>query len=271
METIKITKELITPEIASRLIEKNQFNRRVAKPTVKLYANDMAAGRWMSDTAEMIKISKDGRILDGQHRLLAVIQSGCPIVFHIAHNVNDTVFEVLDTGKKRNATDVFHIAGVKRGNMIPSIISHYNLLERGFRIGAQLYSKGSNSELLNQYYESEQSWQVIARETMNWYNAFARILTPSFIGGTYAHLSNKDGLQATKFINELCTGNNITNNVINLLRSKLMHNKMASRKFSTNHAIALTIKAWNFYMQGKSPAILKFDSEKEKFPTASFK
>jgi hypothetical protein len=63
----------------------------------------MINNKWKQDTGECIKISKTGRILDGQHRLKAVILSNCSIYFYVATNIDDSVFDVLDTGKARNS------------------------------------------------------------------------------------------------------------------------------------------------------------------------
>jgi len=68
----------ITPSIAKGYLENNQNNRRVKDTKVKLYAREMMAGRWKEGTAEFIKISKAGNVLDGQHRLLAIIMANKP-------------------------------------------------------------------------------------------------------------------------------------------------------------------------------------------------
>ena len=76
METnLDLKKVLITPKLAKELLLKNNSNRRITKSFVTTYANDMREGRWKGNTAEFIKIADDGDILDGQHRLLAIIET----------------------------------------------------------------------------------------------------------------------------------------------------------------------------------------------------
>ena len=63
----------ITPNEASKYLANNPANRKINESVVRAMAEDMKAGRWMQ-THQGIAISKTGRLLDGQHRLSAVIK-----------------------------------------------------------------------------------------------------------------------------------------------------------------------------------------------------
>lgn len=265
---IEFKKQLITPTIAKQLLEQNTINRNVKQPVVDLYSRQMANGEWREDTGEVIKISETNKILDGQHRLLAIVKSNVAINLHIAYNVNDSVFSVLDTGSRRNTTDTFKVAGIKQENTIPSIISMYNLLLNNRRTGVHVNNKSTNSELLEQYYQDPEFWQNIAKESHNMYLSYAKILHPSYIGGFYAFLNKLDSEKATQFMQQLTTGINITNNSVALLRNKFMQDKMSIRKMNQTLKIALTIKAWNFFIKNTEVQILKFDPIKEEYPVA---
>jgi hypothetical protein len=268
METLEITKQLITPSIAKKYLEQNINNRRYSQPVLLRYTADMINNKWKQDTGECIKISKTGRILDGQHRLKAVILSNCSIYFYVATNIDDSVFDVLDTGKARNSSDCFYVAGIKASNTIPSMISYYNLLKDNKRSGVQINQKATNSNLLDQYYQDELFWDNIARSSNSWYVAFAKILKPSMIGGFYAHFYKLNSNKAEAFMNQLCTGSEISNSIINLLRNKLMQDKMSPRKMPTTLKMALIIKAWNHYINNNNVKILKFDTVRDDFPIA---
>jgi hypothetical protein len=268
MKTLEITKQLITPSIAKNYLEQNLNNRRFSQPILLRYTADMINNKWKEDTGECIKISKTGRILDGQHRLKAVILSNCSIFFYIANNIDDSVFDVLDTGKSRNASDCFYVAGIKASHTIPSIISYFNLLEDGKKNGVQINKKATNSELLEQYYKDELFWDNIAKMSMSWYLSFATILKPSMIGGFYSHFYKLNPSKAEIFMNQLCTGSGINNAIINLLRNKLMQDKMSPRKMPMNLKMALIIKTWNHYINGNNVKILKFDMIRDDFPVA---
>jgi hypothetical protein len=92
---IEFIEMLVSPEMAKHYLAQNIANRRPKTPRVLLYSNEMKAGRWRSETAETIKIASSGRVLDGQQRLMAIVHSGCSIKFHIAFNLDESVFSVL--------------------------------------------------------------------------------------------------------------------------------------------------------------------------------
>jgi len=264
---MKIEKQLVTPQIAEQLLKSNNNNRRVRNAVVQKYANEMIAGRWKSDTGETMKISKVGNILDGQHRLLAVIRANMPIYFHIAVECDDDIFDVIDSGSLRNSCDSFHIKGIKHDNILPSIITTYITLGEKRLKNTRTDFRPTTTVVLNTYYNSEEDWQQIARKSASWYVSFAKILPPSLIGGIYAYLIDIDYLDATSFMNQLATGNDCHNS-INLLRRKLMQDKISTRRMTYKLKIALTIKTWNYFRNNEKIKILKFDSDREPMPIA---
>ena len=265
---IQFQKQLITPSIAAKYLEANISNRRVKMPVLIQYANDMLNGRWKEDTGETIKISKTGVVLDGQHRLMAILKSKCCIYLTVVTDLEDSVFDVLDTGSRRNSSDIFKVKGVKQENIIPSTIGIYNLLSSGRKFGAQKHYNATNAMLLEQYFEDEKFWQSVARQSSSWYKAFAKILPPSFIGGFYAYFLDLNHDQANSFMSQLLTGTGVTNNVVVLLRNKLMQDKMSTKKITTNLKFALIIKTWNYFIKNETPKILKYDGIQEEYPTA---
>jgi hypothetical protein len=75
----------------------------------------MRRGHWHGElTAEAIKIgSVGGRavVIDGQHRLAAIVESGAPIRAWVAENVPVEAFRYLDQGKPRDLADILTVKG----------------------------------------------------------------------------------------------------------------------------------------------------------------
>ena len=95
----------VTPHMAQQLLEISNFdNRNVKNSVVNKYSKLMQSGDWLF-SSETIAVSKTGRLLNGQHRLLAVIQSGRSQKFLFATGFDDAVFAVLDRGAVRTASD----------------------------------------------------------------------------------------------------------------------------------------------------------------------
>jgi hypothetical protein len=268
MTKLSYKEELITPTRAKELLEANIKNRLVKPVRVNLYANDIINGRWKENTGESIKISKTGLILDGQHRLHAIIKANKPVLMLIISGIEDSAFDVIDTGSSRNASDVFKIADVQNGSTIPSIIQFYNLLNDGKKPNTQINRKSTNGMLLEQYNDNPEFWQNIARQAHSMYKSFAKILVPSFIGGFHAYFYKINPERAESFMKQLTTGIDVENNTIVLLRNKLMQDKMSNRKMQSSYKMALIIKTWNCFIRGESIKVLKFDSVRDEFPKA---
>lgn len=265
---MEMRKVLVTPSLAKELLEKNTMNRRVNDVALNQYYRDMLEGKWKENTGESIKISKSNIILDGQHRLMAVAKANIPIYFHIIENLDDSVFDVIDTGKSRSSSDVFKIKGIKNDTTIPSIINRYTALSRSKCELDMRNELITNRQLLDIYYRRESFWQNVAKKTSNWYGQFAKILSPSQMGGMYACFYDISSKDAEDFMNQLATGNDIKNPVIINLRNKLINDKLSVRKMGKELKMAIIIKTWNFYRKNETPKILKWDSTIENFPKA---
>src|SRR5690554_4199143 len=113
MET---TIEQITPAVALELLRLNTANRGFSQATVNFYAKQMENGEWKT-TSQGIAISSDNRIIDGQHRLMAIVKTKLPQMMLVTRGLDyNEVFAVYDTGKNRTAGDVLQIRGVKQAN-----------------------------------------------------------------------------------------------------------------------------------------------------------
>lgn len=261
-----IKKILVTPSLAKSFLESNVSNRKIKDKVVSKYANDMMNDLWIEDTFEPIKFSETGKLLDGQHRLQAIIKSNKSINLQIVTDLKEEIFRVLDSGSRRNASDIFGIDGIKNSNMIPSMISFYNRMKSGHN--GNKNDCETNAHLIECYYHREEFWQSVANKSQSWYHYFSKILNPSTIGGMYAHFYDINAKQAEDFFNQLCNVVNTNNEAIRQLKKKLMDDKISVRKMGMPIKNALIIKAWNIYRRNESVKILKFDFEREKFPQA---
>lgn len=96
----------ITPEEAKKLLEKNYAKNRNLKPSVVTkYASDMMAGRWNPYAADAITFASDMTILNGQHRLAAIVKSGVPLYTEVRWGVSEDAYKYFDCGATRTAGD----------------------------------------------------------------------------------------------------------------------------------------------------------------------
>lgn len=119
-QTINYEVRTVTPEEAAELLGSNQVNRRIRKRHVEAYAEDMAAGRWRM-TGEPIKVSRTGRLLDGQHRLSAIIEAGVPVELLFVTGLADDDQMFMDQGASRTASDTIKMMGITNAAWSTSI------------------------------------------------------------------------------------------------------------------------------------------------------
>ena len=258
-------KMLITPSIAKQMLEANTENRILKPKIVAKYAKEMSEGKWMYPTGEVIKICTDGTMLDAQHRLHAVIKSNTNQYFDVALGLDREVFSVLDTGLKRNSPDCFYIRKIAYSSILPSIIGNYIMLKNGYK---NYRDRPTNTVLLIEYDSDVKFWNSVAVSTKNWVRSFASIIPASLVGGLYSHFYKISPKDAELFFTQLCTGKNIENKSIDILRTRLIKDKTEQRKVSFEVKMAYIIKCWNYYRIGTQAKILKYDDKIESFPIA---
>jgi hypothetical protein len=267
---MKITKQLVTPTRAKELLESNTSNRTLNHNRVIRYATDIMNGNWQEDTAEPIKITKKGTLIDGQHRLNAIIRANKEISLWIAEGVPEETFTVIDSGKSRSSADVFKIARVKNSAGIPPIIQFSEILKNGFADAHEVKQsdKLTNQDLLKIYQKDEDYWQETYKQTLKYYNKFGKILNTTTIGSFLTYFRTISPVDAEEFFEQLCSGV-YDNSSILICRNKLIADKTNKlRKLPVKVKNAFIVKTWNAFRKGKENKILKWNPVLEDFPKA---
>lgn len=94
----------ITPQLAVEWLKSNTGNRRLSEPVVEAYASDMRAGAWKL-THQGIAFDASGRLIDGQHRLQAIVKAGFPVTMAVTRGLSASAQEVVDALKPRSISD----------------------------------------------------------------------------------------------------------------------------------------------------------------------
>lgn len=109
---IKFRLEVITPEMASRwLRDHNEGNRSIKAAVVKKYAQDIVEGQWRI-THQCIAFDNTGHLVDGQHRLSAVVLACKAIQAYIAeYETSEEAMKLpIDMQAKRAVFDVLQVS-----------------------------------------------------------------------------------------------------------------------------------------------------------------
>ena len=87
----------ITPEVANQILlnHSNKANRALRLRHRDALAADMRAGKWRT-THQGIAFSRSRILLDGHHRLSAIIQAGVPVRLWVFFYQDEDAFETID-------------------------------------------------------------------------------------------------------------------------------------------------------------------------------
>lgn len=107
----------ISPGEAAQMLKRNRLNRPTKDRTVAAFARDMKRGRWLL-TGEAIKFNTKGELVDGQHRLKAIIRAATPVRLMVVWGVPVEAQAVMDSGVKRSANDQLAMRGVKNSTIL---------------------------------------------------------------------------------------------------------------------------------------------------------
>ena len=80
----------ITPDQASKWLANNHTGRRKIPSESERIARAILEGKWVV-SGETIIVDSDGRLLDGQHRLEAIVLAGIAVPSVVALNVDPRV------------------------------------------------------------------------------------------------------------------------------------------------------------------------------------
>jgi hypothetical protein len=136
---ISTTVETITPCQAKSYLLTQENNRPINDKRVSDYVGRMERGEWM--VGQPITFDSMGCLIDGQHRLKALIKYGNPVDFLIMRGLPSESRTVFDIGQQRTAYQIARITGNNR----PQIRARLSILSCAF-MGSRLKAKNKTAE-----------------------------------------------------------------------------------------------------------------------------
>ncbi|AGJ54052.1 MULTISPECIES: hypothetical protein [Streptomyces] len=116
----------VPPELAAKWLTHNTSNRPLSKGTVQQLAAQIQRGEWQL-THQGIAFDEDDVLIDGQHRLAAIVKAGVAVPLTVTHGVPRTAFTVMDTGCKRTGRDTLALAGEANANYLAAALRGLHL------------------------------------------------------------------------------------------------------------------------------------------------
>lgn len=181
----------VTPQMAEGWLALNVANRHVRKGYVKQLAEAMKRGEW-AVTHQPIAINGD-RLLDGQHRLMALMQSGLlSLKMSVVQDAETSTFDAIDIGARRKDGDIYR--------------EDLHVMHPISFIGRLLNSPGLTPRALRNIYER---FALDIRELVALYHRGTKTFTaaPIKVGAVAAMLNGEEKAYVHKVFSDLCSYN----------------------------------------------------------------
>lgn len=266
-EEIKV--EVITPTYAAELLKMNTNNRAVRQSKVDLLAESMKKGEWeLSNDA--IVISDGNVLLNGQHRLMAVVKSGMSCAFIIYKGAADRTFEIMDTPSLRSLADVVKHKGCANQNNTAAAVNKLSMLLADHECGYETILRFSRSitntrrELVEIYDLYKNDIDFWLNKCLRLYNKELPIVPPSTLAALGVFLTrilfhSEDNILA--FFKELLVDGACKNTTVLYVRKKLIRHKMKTETIRQGDMLRYIIRAWNDFILGKQVLLIKVNED----------
>jgi hypothetical protein len=239
----------VTPGLAAKWLRQNTRNRNIRARAVNDYARDMKAGQWRLN-GEAIKFAADGTLLDGQHRLLAVIEADVAIPLMVVTGLANETQETMDAGAKRTTADAFHLRGETNATVLAAILKRVWMWDEGDHKFARNYTPTTAecAALLVKHPEIYRSVEISVRVHQTF-----RYIPKSAIGTSHHLLSRVDVDEAVWFFARLGDGAELpAGHPVLTLRNRVMSERADRRAIPDYRYMAYLIRAWNAVRQDRT-------------------
>lgn len=272
-EGLRIEKVNVTARTAKTLLANNaENNRNIRMGKIDQYVRDMLAGSWLV-TGEVIKVDTNGVLIDGQHRLTAILYAAKirPNIFVpmlIAYNVDPSAMPVLDTGVPRGLHDLVGISGVGgQTHLVAAVVRRILQWEDGNYMGSTGRNGGvpTHTEALTRLHKDVDGFMAAAMRGRDMQQAK---LAPGAPSGTAFYLFRQiDSDKAHTFFDALVSGANLpdTSPILTLSKRFIRADRLKSHEY-----IALYIRAWNAWREDRIIGQVMVDTSGGKLNNLNF-
>ncbi len=248
----------ITPDSAREYLDNQVENRPLSRQTIHRYAADMLGGDWLV-TGENIKLNTEGRMLDGQHRMHAIIHAGklaaeapeehepfTGMFLDFALGIDDNARQSMDIGRRRSLADEMSFEGGDNAGRVAPLVSWHLAFLHGNFTNAGGSWRPTQAQALAAWRQDKTRYYTSA---MRGYDASKQGMGAAAAFSTAYHVircQHGDEL-ADRFWDLFVTGANMSvGHPILMLRNLLMR-----KKFRRKELLGLVFKTWNSWIDGR--------------------
>lgn len=243
----------------------NKNNRPVNRIAIERYKRDMEEGSWQF-AGDPIRVDNTGRIIDGQHRLIALseITSDIEIEFLLISGLEPESQMVMDQGVKRTTGQQLSILGVKNYNHVAAAAKFYLVWSSGVLFRDNKVQSRVTTPQIQEWVMDNADFYELENEL---HTQIAEVeASPSVVTAAIYKFNLIDEEAARTFLELLVTGAGLaSDSPILALDKRLRRVRREKIKLSNRDILALFIQAWNAWRDEK--AMTKFQKPRGGFWT----
>lgn len=253
----------VTPELAKAILGQNDKNRPISSDTVTKYSKLMKQNKWQFN-GETIIIAIDGTLLDGQHRLSAIVASKTVQKMIVVKGVAKDAFTTIDIGKKRNASDALATYSEKYKKyriLIAACAKTLTEFDKDGVWNGDVISERLTHEEMIKFVEVNQGI-LKSVEYVSSLSGARKIIPQSALAACHYLFSKKDTFEAARFFEKLNNGERLNaEDPVLVLRQRLIEMRFAGGVFRAREVLPYIIKTWSLVRQGKKSKQLRIKSD----------
>jgi hypothetical protein len=246
--------------MAEKLLQESAPNRPFRRGRASGYATDMKHGRWLQ-TGEAIMIDKNGQLVNGQHRLTAIIWAETTVRLFIIEGVEPDVMGVLDTGMPRTFGDQLSMRQMPNGKTLAAITRRMLLWDKGIYVATSKSfrdesgtARAPTHQELSEYLAAHQELTEVASLADGWNIPQVQHSLAGICAALFFRLNRE---MAVEFMDSWADGANLEpTNPIHVLRERIVREgpltvSSLGRNYSSELKIAYACIAWNAFREGR--------------------
>lgn len=246
----------IAPPLARELLIGNTRNRNLRDDYVKKLAGAMKRGEWTLN-GEPVQISEEGELLNGQHRLSAVVESGETVQMLVVRGLPVSSQLTMDTGTRRNLSDVLALHGESDTANLGAMLGMLYRYRKGLRLDNASRTAPTPQEALELLRQEPgiREGLAVGRKVFR-----ATRMRVSVTGILFYIFEEVDPGEGEKFFDALCKAEDEPPESPIVALKKILDRARRERTYrlSTYTLNAITIKAFNAWREGREMRLIAF-------------
>jgi hypothetical protein len=227
--------------------------------TVAQYARQMKDGSWQMN-GESIKLDENNELIDGQHRLAAVVQYGQPVEMMVTFGIPSGAIKTIDTGKPRSVADHLKIHGFDGDLLVAAAVRVIKDFQDG--VYSERKERMTPTETILFCDKNKGLFHSMDRIT----TTTGVFLPKSVAVGLHFVFSQYNPNRAEEFFAQLASGANLgAKNPVLTLRNRLIAMQSEGKRGSGTRRmyISFAVQAFNAFCAGKEVGQMQYRSDSE--------